>query len=135
MVKELDVRLFDGEELSNRERARRLVPKLKALADENRAILALLLAERPRTVKELQEATGLSQTLVSHHLRPLREEALVKVVPRGRSNVYALCCEELGMPVRWLASLAALTPEGAQACCLSEEDPDVSGTAIADRDL
>lgn len=122
MVRELDVRLLEGEELSNKERARRLVPKLKALADENRAILALLLAERPRTVKELQEATGLSQTLISHHLRPLREEALVRVVPRGRSNVYALCCEEFGMPVRWLASLAALTPEGAQACCLSDED-------------
>lgn len=122
MARELDVRLLEGEELSNKERARRLVPKLKALADENRAILALLLAERPRTVKELQEATGLSQTLISHHLRPLREEALVRVVPRGRSNVYSLCCEEFGMPVRWLASLAALTPEGAQACCLSDED-------------
>lgn len=121
-MRELDVRLLEGEELSNQERARRLVPKLRALADENRAILALLLAERPRTVKELQEATGMSQTLISHHLRPLREQALVKIVPRGRSNVYSLCCEELGTPVRWLASLAALTPEGAQACCLSDDE-------------
>ena len=120
MPKELDVLLLAGDELSNQERARRLVPKLRALADEHRVILALLLAERPRTVKEMQEATGLSQTLISHHLRPLREQALVKVMPRGRSNVYALCCEELGTPVRWLASLAALTPEGAQACCLSD---------------
>ncbi|REE99933.1 regulatory ArsR family protein [Thermomonospora umbrina] len=127
-MRELDVRLLEGEELSNQERARRLVPKLKALADEHRVVLALLLAERPRTVKELQEATGLSQTLISHHLKPLREQALVKVMPRGRSNVYALCCEEFGTPVRWLASLAALTPEGAQACCLSEDEevgPDV----------
>ncbi|PZG56657.1 ArsR family transcriptional regulator [Spongiactinospora gelatinilytica] len=122
MVRELDVRLLEGEELSNQERARRLVPKLRALADENRAVLALLIAERPRTVRELQDATGMSQTLVSHHLRPLREQGLVKVIPRGRSNVYTLCCEELGTPVRWLASLAALTPEGAQACCLSDLD-------------
>jgi DNA-binding transcriptional ArsR family regulator len=122
MAGELDVSLFGGEELSDRDRARRLVPKLKALADENRVVLTLLLAERPRTVKELEKATGLSQTLISHHLRPLREQALVKVMPRGRSNVYALCCEEFGTPVRWLASLAALTPEGAQACCLSEEE-------------
>ncbi|WP_028647094.1 helix-turn-helix transcriptional regulator [Nocardiopsis sp. CNT312] len=122
MSKELDIRLLEGEELSNWERARRLVPKLKALADENRTILCLLLAERPHTVKELQDATGLNQTLISHHLRPLREQELVKVMPRGRSNVYALCCEELGMPVRWLASLAAMTPEGAKACCLSKED-------------
>jgi DNA-binding transcriptional ArsR family regulator len=126
MRKELDVLLLGGNELSSRELARRLVPKLRALADENRVVLALLLAERPRTVKELQEATGLSQTLISHHLRPLREQGLVKVMPRGRSNIYDLCCEELGTPVRWLASLAALTPEGAQACCLSEEDEENS---------
>ncbi|WP_433500733.1 ArsR/SmtB family transcription factor [Sphaerimonospora sp. CA-214678] len=124
MAREPDIRLLEGEELSDRERAHRLVPKLRALADENRAVLALLLAERPRTVKELQEATGLSQTLISHHLRPLREQALVKVIPRGRSNVYAICCEEFGTPVRWLASLAALTPEGARASCLSRDMED-----------
>lgn len=124
MARELDIRLLEGEELSDRERARRLVPKLRALADENRAVLALLLAERPRTVKELQEVTGLSQTLISHHLRPLREQALVKVIPRGRSNVYAICCEEFGTPVRWLASLAALTSEGARASCLSRDMED-----------
>lgn len=121
MIRELDVSLLEGGELSSQERARRLVPKLRALADESRVVLALLLAERPRTVKELQEATGLGQTLISHHLRLLREQALVKVIPRGRSNVYALCCEEFGTPVRWLASLAALTSEGVQACRLSEK--------------
>lgn len=122
MQRDLDIRLFKAEELSNWERARRLVPTLKALADENRAILILLLAERSHTVKELQEATGLTQTLVSHHLALLRERDLVTVVSRGRANVYSLCCEELGTPVRWLASLAALTPEGAQSCCLNSPD-------------
>ncbi len=77
----------------------------------------LLLAEGPRSVRELPESTGLGQTLVSHHVAPLREQGLVTVVPRGRSNVYSLCCEALAGPVRLLATLAALTPEGAQACC------------------
>jgi DNA-binding transcriptional ArsR family regulator len=99
------------------ERARLLVPKLKALADENRLTLVLLLADRPRTVRELTDASGLNQTLVSHHLAFLRERELVAVTPRGRANVYSLCCAELAEPVRLLASLAALTPEGAAACC------------------
>ncbi|MFB6520426.1 ArsR/SmtB family transcription factor [Streptomyces sp. NPDC056401] len=47
-----------------------MTTKLRALGDETRLTLMLLIAERPRTVKELQEATGLSQTLVSHHLAP-----------------------------------------------------------------
>lgn len=48
--------------LSESERAQMLAPKLRALADETRLTLILLIAQRPRTVKELQEATGLSQT-------------------------------------------------------------------------
>lgn len=106
--------------------ARELAPKLKALGDENRLMIALLLLERPKTVKELQEETGLSQTLVSHHLKPLREQELVSVAPRGRSNVYTLCCEELAETVRILASIAGSTREGAEACCAG---PDARPTA------
>lgn len=113
----LDVATLGPDELSSRDLARMVVPSFKALADENRLTLMLLLAARPHTVKELQEASGMSQTLVSHHLTPLRDQELVKVEARGRSNVYTLCCEQLGQPVRWLASLAATTPEGAEACC------------------
>lgn len=108
--------LLPARELGQRRQAALLVPKLKALADENRLTLALLLAERPRTVKELQAATGMGQTLVSHHLAPLRELGLVEMRPRGRANVYTLCCDELGSVVRWLATLAAVTPEGVAAC-------------------
>lgn len=99
------------------DQARIWAPKLKALADENRLAIALLLAEAPRSVKDLQDATGLSQALVSHHLKPLRDQELVLVAPQGRSNVYTLCCEELAFLVKGLATLAAMTPQGAEACC------------------
>lgn len=113
----LDVTLLDMDaQPSAAERAGVLAPQLKALADENRLTLVLLLAERPRTVRELADATDMGQTLVSHHLAPLRQQGLVTVTPRGRSNVYALCCEALATPVRLLATLAAVTPEGADAC-------------------
>jgi predicted transcriptional regulator len=75
------------------------------------------LAERPHTVRELAEAAGMSQTLVSHHLARLREQGLVTITPKGSSNVYAPCCEALAGAVRLLGTLAARTPEGAQACC------------------
>lgn len=123
-MESLGVQLLPSAELSKRDLARRLVPVFKALADENRLALTLLLAERPHTVRELQEATGMSQTLVSHHLAPLREQGLVTVAPRGRANVYALCCEQLAAPVRWMATLAAQTPEGAAAVRAGGPDDD-----------
>jgi DNA-binding transcriptional ArsR family regulator len=49
----------------------------------------------------------MSQTLVSHHLAPLRRQNIVTVTPHGRSNIYALCCDALATPVRLLAALAA----------------------------
>ena len=117
MRRDLDVRLLDpGSSTSAVDRARLLAPQLKALSDANRLHLVLLLAEAPRSVRELTELSGMGQTLVSHHLIPLREHGLVTVTAKGRSNVYSLCCEALAGPVKLLATLAALTPEGAEAC-------------------
>jgi DNA-binding transcriptional ArsR family regulator len=118
MSPDLGVRLLDPDSLSfAAEQAQLLAPQLKALSDPNRLHLLLLLAEGPRTVRELTEAASMSQTLVSHHLAPLREQGLVTITPKGRSNVYSLCCEALAGPVKLLATLAAITPEGADACC------------------
>ncbi|RLP75525.1 ArsR family transcriptional regulator [Mycetocola tolaasinivorans] len=101
-------------------RAHALAPLMRALGDPNRLHLVLLLADGPLTVRELTDASGLSQTLVSHHLAPLRELELVTVTPRGRANVYELCCEALATPVRLLASIASATPEGREACCAAD---------------
>lgn len=96
-------------------RARGLAPRFKALADENRLAIVLLLSERPRTVRELTDATGLAQTLVSHHLAPLREHGLVDVTPKGRSNVYSLCCDAFAEPMRTLAGLSTSRDSGCAA--------------------
>lgn len=94
--------------------ARQWAPHLKALADENRLHLALLIAAAPRTVKELEAASGLSQTLVSYHLRPLREQGLVTVAAEGRSNRYTLCCDEVVDLVGGLAQLAGSSNRSGQ---------------------
>lgn len=117
MPQTLEVGLLAARDLRERDYARLLAPKLKALADETRLALILCLSDRPHTVRELQDRTGLGQTLVSHHLGLLREQGLVSATAHGRSNTYDLCCDQLAEPVRLLATLAALTPVGIAACC------------------
>lgn len=120
MTTTLDIRTLEPQAAADR--ARTLAPLLKALGDENRLTLVLLLAERPHTVRELTDATGMGQTLVSHHLAPLRDQGLVTVTPRGRANVYALCCDALVTPMRLLATLASASPEAVEACRTAGDD-------------
>jgi DNA-binding transcriptional ArsR family regulator len=65
-------------------------PVLRALAHEERLLIALWLAGSTCTVRELEQVTGLSQSLVSYHLRELRQAGLVTATPSGRSNRYRL---------------------------------------------
>jgi DNA-binding transcriptional ArsR family regulator len=90
------------------ELARRLAPVMKALSDENRLAILLAVAARDHSVTELTAMTGLSQTLVSHHLKSLRDHGLVTVTAQGRSNIYSLCCLAVAEP---LGQLVALTKE------------------------
>ena len=87
-------------------RARQIAPVLKALSDENRLTILLAVADRQSSVTELTAATGLSQTLVSHHLKSLRDNGLVTATPVGRSNVYSLCCDAIAEPIALLSMLA-----------------------------
>ena len=58
--------------------------RFRALGDETRLRLLELLTTGERTVADLMEATGLGQSLVSHHLRSLREAGLVTTRRDGR---------------------------------------------------
>ncbi|MGO8870164.1 MAG: ArsR/SmtB family transcription factor [Acidimicrobiales bacterium] len=90
--------------------AREFTPILKALADENRLAILLLLAQRPRTVVELAVELGIGQTLASHHLKALRDSAIVVATPEGRSNRYAICCDAIAEPIRSLAHIVTSAP-------------------------
>ncbi len=63
---------------------------LRALASPHRLAIVRALADGPRCVHELVEALGVSQPLVSQHLRVLRAEDLVTAQRRGRETAYAL---------------------------------------------
>lgn len=62
----------------------------KALADVTRLRIVQLLAARPRTVNELIGAIGLSQPLVSWHLRRLRNAGIVTTRRTGREVLCTL---------------------------------------------
>ncbi|WP_280384210.1 metalloregulator ArsR/SmtB family transcription factor [Nocardia wallacei] len=61
-----------------------------ALADAARWRIVQLLAERPRSVGELAELTGLRQPQTTKHLQTLARAGLVTVFPLGQRRVYAV---------------------------------------------
>jgi DNA-binding transcriptional ArsR family regulator len=63
---------------------------LKVLAAPARLAIVTELAQQPRFVHELVDRLGMSQPLVSQHLRVLRGARLVGVERRGREAVYSL---------------------------------------------
>jgi ArsR family transcriptional regulator, nickel/cobalt-responsive transcriptional repressor len=63
---------------------------LKALADETRLAVVRQLLLRPCHVGELRVALGIEQSLLSHHLKPLREAGIVESARDGKAVLYRL---------------------------------------------
>jgi len=70
-------------------------PVLRALANPDRLLITLWLAGATCSVRELEQVTGLSQSLVSYHLAELRKADLVTATAHGRTNRYALSHPDL----------------------------------------
>ena len=83
-------------------------PILRALANEERLLIALWLAGSTCTVRELEKVTGMSQSLVSYHLRELREAGLVASSATGRSNRYRLASSDLDQLASVIGGLCAV---------------------------
>lgn len=64
--------------------------RFRALGDETRLRLLEILTGGERCVSDLMDELGLGQSLVSHHLRALREAGLVTVRRDGRQIFYAI---------------------------------------------
>ena len=60
------------------------------LAEPNRRRLLAVLLDGEQPVSRLVEQTGMSQPVVSKHLRILRESGLVSVRPEGQRRLYRL---------------------------------------------
>lgn len=68
----------------------------KALADVNRLRIVRRLADGEASIAELIAHVGLSQPLVSHHLKRLRTAGLVETRRVGRETVCTLRPEAFG---------------------------------------
>jgi len=67
--------------------------KLKVLAERTRLNVIERLLEGPKHVGELAELLGVEQSLLSHHLKVLREAELVVAVRDGKAVSYHLAPE------------------------------------------
>jgi len=63
---------------------------LKVLADETRLAVVEQLLDGPRHVGEINEALEVEPTLLSHHLRVLRDAGLVISERDGKQVLYSL---------------------------------------------
>lgn len=64
--------------------------KLKVLADETRLSVLKILMDGPKHVGELNDVLKLDQSLLSHHLKVLRDESLVEATRDGKAVLYNL---------------------------------------------
>lgn len=67
----------------------------RLLGDGNRLHILFSLEGGQKSVSSIIEFTGLSQTLVSYHLRTLREQRLVKTERKGPFVLYTLTNEQI----------------------------------------
>ncbi len=80
----------------------------KSLADENRLRILQCLGEGKQSVSALVEKLGLSQPLVSHHLRELKRTCLVRVERKGPFIYYQLADNKVLDLLQFLNKLADL---------------------------
>lgn len=62
----------------------------KAMGDPSRLKIIYLLSKSPLCVCDIADVLGMTQSLVSHHLRTLRNLKLVKFKRQGKQIIYSL---------------------------------------------
>ncbi|HEX2810445.1 MAG TPA: metalloregulator ArsR/SmtB family transcription factor [Kineosporiaceae bacterium] len=105
MTREVDPAVLD----QCRRLAQTWAPVLQALGNPERLLITLWLAGTTSSVRDLQRVTGLSQSLVSYHLRALREAGLVTATAQGRTNLYELAHPDLDKLALLVGDLDART--------------------------
>lgn len=69
------------------------VDRLKALADPTRFRVVKELSNHPQNVGQLERILDVEQSLLSHHLKILRDAKLVRGNRQGKSICYSLARE------------------------------------------
>lgn len=88
----------------------------RGFSDPSRLSILEALRDGPRTVSEVVDATGLSQSNASNHLACLLDCGLVSRQPRGRFAVYALSDPRVDALLAGVDELLAEVARGVQEC-------------------
>jgi DNA-binding transcriptional ArsR family regulator len=78
----------------------------RSLSDENRLRIILCVSCGKKSVSSIVEALGLSQPLVSHHLKELKRSLLVKIERNGPFIYYELVDDRILDVLRTLSTVA-----------------------------
>jgi len=78
----------------------------KSLSDENRLRILLTVSNGKKSVSSIVEELGLSQPLVSHHLKELKRSLLVKIERNGPFIYYELVDPRILDVIRTLSIVA-----------------------------
>ncbi len=100
--------------LLNHERVAR---QFRALGDEKRLRIVEMLRSGERCVCDLQDALDVGQSLLSFHLKTLREAELVRDRREGRWVYYTLNAEVLEEVEDVLRALRPVEGVGGGICC------------------
>jgi DNA-binding transcriptional ArsR family regulator len=82
------------------ESTRRLAEVFRLMGDQSRLSIVLACLERPICVTDIAARTGLSPSLVSHHLRLLRGARVLGAARRGRQVFYAAADQHVRRVIR-----------------------------------
>ena len=88
-----------------REAARQASDLLRALGNEHRLLILCNLAKGEKSVGELQELIGLSQSALSQHLARLRHDGLVTTRRESQTIFYSLVGNKASRVIEVLYSL------------------------------
>ncbi len=89
------------------------VTLMKALSHEARLLILCELGQGERSVGQLGEVAGLSQSALSQHLARLRADGLVRTRRRSQTILYSLASREVTAVIAVLAELYCHPDRGA----------------------
>jgi ArsR family transcriptional regulator len=80
---------------TSKDRASTCAAKLRAISDANRLAVLRALLERPLHVGEINQRVPIDQSLLSHHLRVLRDADVVQATRDGKAVLYSIAAGAL----------------------------------------
>ena len=120
----LDEELRSGEEVSPQldelmRKARKASDFLKALSHESRLLLLCLLAEKERSVSDLETILALRQPTVSQQLARLRLDGLVNARRDGKTVYYSIASDDVRQVLSIIYQIFCSPREGETSICAS----------------